>query len=89
MIKLSSIDPYVYEIKKVDLIKEELKGSKIVNSKYFPSTKIKKITLENGAAIFLKKTDFQSDQIQIRGYSLGGYSTASDEMLAPTFHLKQ
>ena len=81
-VKLSSIDPYVYEIKKVDLIKEELKGSKIVSSKYFPSTKIKKITLENGAVIFLKKTDFQSDQIQIRGYSLGGYSTASDEMLA-------
>ena len=81
-VKLSSIDPYVYEIRKVELIKKELKGSKIVNSKYFPSTKIKKISLENGAVIFLKKTDFQADQIQIGGYSLGGYSTATDEMLA-------
>ena len=80
-VKLSSIDPYVYEIKKVELIKKDLKGSKIVNSKYYPSTKIKKISLENGAVIFLKKTDFKKDQIQIGGYSLGGYSTVSDEKL--------
>ena len=79
--KLSSIEPYVYEIRKVELIKKDLKGSKIVNSKYYPSTKIKKISLENGAVIFLKKTDFKKDQIQIGGYSLGGYSTVSDEKL--------
>jgi len=80
-VSLKNIEPYEYEIKKVELIKEELKGSKIIKTRFYPNSDIKKITLENGAKVYLKKTDFKKDQILFRAYSPGGYSTASLDIL--------
>ena len=80
-VSLKNIEPYEYEIKKVKLIKEELKGSKIIKTRLYPNSDIKKITLENGAKVYLKKTDFKKDQIVFRAYSPGGYSTASLDIL--------
>ena len=69
-VSLKNIEPYEYEIKKVKLIKEELKGSKIIKTRLYPNSDIKRITLENGAKVYLKKTDFKKDQIVFRAYSL-------------------
>ena len=80
-VSLKNIEPYEYEIKKVELIKKELKGSKIIKTRFYPNSDIKKITLENGAKVYLKKTDFKKDQILFRAYSPGGYSTASLDIL--------
>ncbi|WP_440677434.1 M16 family metallopeptidase [Candidatus Pelagibacter sp. HIMB1587] len=76
------IEPYEFEINEVELIKEDLKGSKIIKRKRFPRSNIIKITLENGADIFLKKTDFKKDEIQLKAFSWGGYSTANMDKLA-------
>ena len=75
------IKPYVFELKEVELIKKDLTGSKIIKRVKFPKTNVVKITLKSGPEVFLKKTDFQKDEIYIRGYSSGGYSQASDELL--------
>ncbi|MDC3162512.1 insulinase family protein, partial [Candidatus Pelagibacter sp.] len=80
-VSLKNIEPYEYEIKKVELIKEELKGSKIIKTRFYPNSDIKKITLENGAKVYLKKTDFKKDQIIFKAFSPGGYSTASLHIL--------
>ena len=80
-VSLKNIEPYEYEIKKVELIKEELKGSKIIKTRFYPNSDIKKITLENGAKVYLKKTDFKKDQIIFKAFSPGGYSTASMNIL--------
>ena len=81
-----NIDRYEYELKKVELIKDDLKGSKIIKTKFYPNSNVKEITLSNGAKIFLKKTDFKKDQILIEGYSLGGYSTSELEKLPSATH---
>ena len=81
-----NIDRYEYELKKVELIKDDLKGSKIIKTKFYPNSNVKEITLSNGAKIFLKKTNFKKDQILIEGYSLGGYSTSELEKLPSATH---
>ena len=76
------IKPYKFELNQVELINKNLTGSKIVKRKRFPRTDITKLTLKNGADVFLKKTDFQKDKIRLRAFSLGGYSTASLDKIA-------
>ena len=76
------IEPYEFELKNTDLIKKDLSGSKIVKRKRFPRSNIVKLTLENGADIYLKKTDFQKDEILLKAFSWGGYSTANIEKIA-------
>ena len=76
------IEPYEFEINEVELIKEDLKGSKIIKRKRFPRSNIIKRTMENGADILLKTTDFKKDEIQLKAFSWGGYSTADMDKLA-------
>ena len=75
------IKPHVFELKEVELIKKNLTGSKIIKKVKFPKTNVVKLTLKNGPDVYLKKTDFKKDEIIIRGYSSGGYSQASDDLL--------
>lgn len=74
------IKPYEFVLKEVELIKEDLVGSKIIKRVRYPKTGVIKLTLANGPEIFLKKTDFKKDEIRIRGYSSGGSSQASDDI---------
>ena len=78
----SDIKPYEFELKKVEFIKEELKGSKNYKEKKFPRTDITKLTLKNGSNIFLKQTKFKKDEIRILSFSEGGYSVADINELA-------
>ena len=75
------IKPYVFKLKEVELIKKDLIGSSIIKRIKFPKTNVIKLTLKNGPEIYLKKTDFKKDEIIIKGYSSGGYSQVSDELL--------
>ena len=74
------IEPYEFSLKEVELIKEDLVGSKIIKRARYPKTGVIKLTLANGPEVYLKKTDFKKDQIRIRGYSSGGSSQASDDI---------
>ena len=77
-VNTKTIKPYEFELKKVELIKEELIGSKIIKRVKYPKTKVVKLTLKNGPDVYLKKTNFKKDEIQIRGFSSGGLSRAND-----------
>ena len=77
-----NIEPYEFELKNIELIKDDLTGSKIVKRKRFPRSNIIKLTLENGADVYLKKTDFKKDEIQLEAFSWGGYSTVDIENIA-------
>ena len=76
------IEPYQFTLKEVELIQDELIGSKIIKRKKFPRTDVQQITLANGTEILLKQTDFKKDQIKFSAFSSGGYSTASFDKLA-------
>ena len=75
------IEPYQFTFKEAELIKEKLKGSKIIKRKKFPKSDVKQITLENGTKILLKQTDFKKDEINLSAFSSGGFSTAGLEKL--------
>ncbi|MBT7624120.1 MAG: insulinase family protein, partial [Flavobacteriaceae bacterium] len=75
------IGPYQFTLKEAELIKEELKGSKIIKRKKFPKSDVHQIILNNGARILLKQTDFKKDEINLSAFSSGGFSTASFEKL--------
>ncbi|MDB9768018.1 insulinase family protein [Candidatus Pelagibacter sp.] len=74
-----AIKPYEFQLKEVELIKEELIGSKIIKRVKYPKTNVIKLILKNGPEVYLKKTDFKKDEIQIRGFSSGGLSKADDK----------
>jgi len=78
-VKNKDIEPYEFEVKDVKLIKEKLVGSKIIKRVKYPNTNVIKLTLKNGPKVYLKKTDFKKDEIQIKGFSSGGLSQANDE----------
>ena len=75
------IKPYQFTLKKGELIKEDLKGSKIIKRKKFPKSDVHQIILDNGTKILLKQTDFKKDEINFSAFSSGGFSTASLEKL--------
>jgi zinc protease len=75
------IKPYQFTLKKAELIKEDLKGSKIIKRKKFPKSDVHQIILDNGTKILLKQTDFKKDEINFSAFSSGGFSNASLEKL--------
>ena len=77
-VESKDIKPYEFEVKEVELIKEDLVGSKIIKRVRYPKTDVIKLTLKNGSEVYLKKTDYKKDEIQIRGFSSGGLSQAND-----------
>jgi zinc protease len=76
-----NIEPYQFTLRETDLIKEELKGSKIIKRKKFPKSNVQQIILANGTKILLKQTDFKKDKINFSAFSSGGFSNASLENL--------
>ena len=84
-----AIKPYEFKLKEVELIKEELIGSKIIKRVKYPKTKVVKLTLKNGPEVYLKKTDFKKDEIQIRGFSSGGLSKADDKQYLSAKYLDE
>ncbi|MBK7867424.1 MAG: insulinase family protein [Ignavibacteriales bacterium] len=56
------------------LIKVEPVPGKIIKEEDFGILDIKKWTLDNGAVIYLKKTELQQDEVMMYGFSQGGLS---------------
>lgn len=74
--------PSALEEKAIDdnLIKEELTAGGIVSRDTITSVDVEKITLSNGAIIYLKKTDFKDNQIVFSAYREGGISAEEDSL---------
>lgn len=58
------------------------KGS-IVEERYHDSVDVTEWTLSNGIKVFLKPTDFKSDQVMLSAFSPGGHSLVNDEFIVP------
>ena len=84
-----TIKPYEFQLKEVELINEELIGSKIIKRVKYPKTNVIKLILKNGPEVYLKKTDFKKDEIRIRGFSSGGLSQANDEKYPSVKYLEE
>lgn len=68
------LDAYVDAVSDKPLVAEVPLGSKITSSETDDELGITKWTLENGAVVILKQTDFKEDEILFNAYSFGGTS---------------
>lgn len=70
----SKIEPYVDKAIPSNLISTELKGSPVVKQEYIKDIDGTKLTLGNGATVWLKYTNNKDDEIRMQGFSNGGSS---------------
>jgi zinc protease len=78
----SVIEPYVEKVLPTTLISGELKGSPIVKEEYIKEIDGTKLTLANGATVWLKYTNNKADEISLHAVSKGGTSLIATEDLA-------
>jgi zinc protease len=77
----SKIEPYIDKVLPTSLISGELKGSPVVKQEYIKEIDGTKLTLGNGATVWLKSTNNKADEIRMQGFSNGGTSIISAEDL--------
>ncbi len=73
-VKNMKIEPYEDAVLTVPLVEYEPSGSKVVSEKQLDNVDAIEWTLENGATVVVKKTDFKEDEILFNAWSLGGNS---------------
>ncbi|HPE78259.1 MAG TPA: insulinase family protein, partial [Draconibacterium sp.] len=73
-VKTMKIEPYEDAVSNVPLVEYEPSGSKVVSEKKLENVEAVEWTLENGATVIVKKTDFKEDEILFNAWSLGGNS---------------
>lgn len=74
-------DPYVDSVVGASLLTNPLAPGKAKRVADHPEIGVSEWTLENGVRFFLKKTEFQDDEVTFVGTAPGGYSLASNEDL--------
>jgi zinc protease len=77
----SVIEPYTEKVLPSTLISTELKGSPVVKEEHIEEFDGTKLTLANGAKVWLKYTNNKADEIQMQAFSNGGSSLISAEDL--------
>lgn len=73
-VKNMKIEPYQDVVTNVPLVEYEPSGSKVVNEKLLENVNATEWTLENGATVVYKTTDFKDDEILFNAWSPGGNS---------------
>jgi zinc protease len=75
----AEIDPYKEEVLAESLVTEELPMVGIVSTRELEPFGAVEWTMENGARVVFRHADFEKDQVEIRGYSVGGGSLYGTE----------
>jgi zinc protease len=73
-VKKMKIEPYQDAVSNVPLVEYEPSGSKVVAEKKLEKVDAIEWTLENGATVVIKTTDFKDDEILFNAWSPGGNS---------------
>jgi zinc protease len=74
----TAITPYYDEVSKEPLLKANIKAGHIVKEQKDLKLGITTFTLDNGAKIVLKPTDFKNDEIRFNAFGPGGTSLSND-----------
>ncbi len=70
----TEIEPYIDAVSNAPLIEDEPFGSKVIAEKTIEKVEAVEWTLDNGAKVVVKTTDFKDDEILFNAWSLGGNS---------------
>ena len=85
----SQIEPYAEEAVSTNLIKKELVGSKVKNTKKLPDFEAIEWTLGNETKVVFRKADYEKDQVSLIAQSNGGSSKVNDDKVASALMLNQ
>ena len=78
-VKKKDLQKYTEEKLRDDLLTQAPEAGNIVGESTNEQVGVKTITLDNGAKVVYKKTDFKNDEVLFSAYSPGGTSLLSDE----------
>ena len=78
--KTADLKAYVDKFRAEPLVKENLKGGKIIDRKENKELGYTELKLSNGIVVALKPTNFKNDEVLFTGYSLGGNSLYPDNL---------
>ena len=78
-VAMAEINPYEEDELAESLVTEELGPAAIISTKKLDQFDAVEWTLENGARVIFRHADYEKDQVQIRGYSVGGSSLYDNE----------
>lgn len=88
-VEKSDIKPYEDAVTSSSLIEGELKGSPIVKSRKLEDFDAVEWTLGNNARVVYRKADYEKDNIQLLGLSLGGSSIYPENKVASAMMVPQ
>ncbi len=77
-VRAEKLEAYVDNVKQDPLISQLPKKGKIIKEQENKALGFKELTLSNGAKVYLKKTDFNADEIVMSASSKGGESVFGD-----------
>jgi zinc protease len=73
-VRAKKLEAYVDNVKQEPLMTQMPKKGRIVKETEIAALGVKKLTLSNGATVYLKKTDFNADEIMMKAEAQGGES---------------
>jgi zinc protease len=82
-VKNSPLTPYEDKSLGVSLIKEELKGSKIIKTVSLPQFDAVEWTLGNNVKVVYKRAGFEKDNVILSAFSFGGISRLDNNLVLP------
>jgi zinc protease len=82
-VKNSQLTPYEDKALGVSLIKEDLKGSKIIKSVLLPQFDAVEWTLENNSKVIYKRANYEKDNVVLSAFSFGGISKLDNNLVLP------
>jgi zinc protease len=82
-VKNSQLTPYEDKALGASLIKEDLKGSRIIKTVPLPQFDAVEWTLANNSKVVYKRVSYEKDNVLLSAYSLGGISKLDNNLVLP------
>ena len=82
-VKNSQLTPYEDKALGASLIKEDLKGSKIIKTVPLPQFDAVEWTLENNSKVIYRRANYEKDNIILSAFSFGGISKLDNNLVLP------
>ncbi len=82
-VREKQLTPYEDEELAESFVKEELAGSKIINTTFIPQFEAIEWTLGNNIKVVYRKADYEKDNILLSAFSFGGISKLDDNLVLP------
>ena len=82
-VKNSQLTPYEDKALGASLIKEDLKGSKIIKTVPLPQFDAIEWTLENNSKVIYRRANYEKDNVILSAFSFGGISKLDNNLVLP------